>query len=119
MENKNKNSEHERNITNKIEDEKIPDSLLYPPSEDIYNKLEKEADISPDDITKMKVPVDESITGLNEKSFEDDMSGADLDVPGSELDDAQERIGNEDEENNYYSIGGDNHNDLEESRDEI
>jgi hypothetical protein len=33
---------------------------------------------------------------------------------GSELDDAQEEIGSEDEENNHYSIGGDNHNDLEE-----
>jgi hypothetical protein len=32
----------------------------------------------------------------------------------SELDDKQEEIGSEDEENNYYSIGGDNHNDLEE-----
>jgi hypothetical protein len=29
-----------------------------------------------------------------------------------ELDDKQEEIGSEDEENNYYSIGGDNHNDL-------
>ena len=30
-----------------------------------------------------------------------------LDVPGAEIDDAQEDIGNEDEENNYYSLGGD------------
>jgi hypothetical protein len=29
-------------------------------------------------------------------------------------DDAQEEIGSEDEENNHYSIGGDNHNDLKE-----
>jgi hypothetical protein len=32
---------------------------------------------------------------------------------GAELDDKQEEIGSEDEENNYYSIGGDN-NDLED-----
>ncbi|HRZ97777.1 MAG TPA: hypothetical protein P5084_09475 [Paludibacter sp.] len=38
-----------------------------------------------------------------------DLSGSDLDVPGSELDDAQEEIGSEDEENNLYSLGGDNH----------
>jgi hypothetical protein len=38
----------------------------------------------------------------------------DLDVPGSDLDDEQEDIGSEDEENNFYSIGGDDHNDLEE-----
>lgn len=37
------------------------------------------------------------------------MSGDDLDVPGAELDDKQERIGSEDEENNYYSLGGDKH----------
>jgi hypothetical protein len=38
-----------------------------------------------------------------------------LDVPGAELDDADEQIGEEDEENNYYSLGGDDHNDLEEN----
>ena len=37
-----------------------------------------------------------------------------LDVPGAELDDEDELIGEEDEENNYYSLGGDNHDDLEE-----
>ena len=42
--------------------------------------------------------------------------GSDLDVPGSELDDQQESVGSEDEENNYYSLGGDNHNDLEEDK---
>ena len=41
--------------------------------------------------------------------------GSDLDVPGAELDDLQESLGSEDEENNYYSLGGDNHNDLEEN----
>ncbi len=44
-----------------------------------------------------------------------DFSGNDLDVPGSELDDEQESVGSEDEENNNYSLGGDNHEDLEES----
>ncbi len=44
--------------------------------------------------------------------------GEDLDVPGSELDDSDEQIGEEDEENNYYSLGGDDHNDLEEDRGE-
>jgi hypothetical protein len=37
-----------------------------------------------------------------------------LDIPGADLDDANEEIGEEDEENNYYSLGGDDHNDLEE-----
>jgi hypothetical protein len=44
------------------------------------------------------------------------MSGSDLDIPGSELDDGQEKIGKEDEENNYYSLGGDHHNDLDEDK---
>lgn len=45
-----------------------------------------------------------------------DFSGKDLDVPGSELDDDKEEVGSEDEENNSYSLGGDNHEDLEEPR---
>lgn len=52
-----------------------------------------------------------------EQSDEDDLTPFDLDVPGAELDNEDELIGEEDEENNYYSIGGDNHNDLEESED--
>jgi hypothetical protein len=36
-----------------------------------------------------------------------------LDVPGSELDDMNEQIGEEDEENNYYSLGSDNNDNLE------
>ncbi|CAN5214919.1 hypothetical protein BH09BAC3_BH09BAC3_26070 [soil metagenome] len=51
---------------------------------------------------------------LKHRSRPVDFSGKDLDVPGSELDDAAESTGSEDEENNSYSIGGDGHNDLEE-----
>jgi len=59
--------------------------------------------------------VDEDGDPLNEEdSINDDMSGKDLDVPGSEDDDADENIGEEDEENNYYSLGGDNHEAQEE-----
>jgi hypothetical protein len=52
---------------------------------------------------------------LNEKDFEEDMAGGDLDIPSSELDYAMEAIESEDEKNNHYGIGGDNHNDLEEN----
>lgn len=100
----------------KSDENKVPDSLLYLPSEDIYNKFHKESDINPEDISKKKVPVEiNNKTEWNEKDFEEDVSGDDLDVPGSELDDEQEQVGSEDEENNHYSIGGDNHNDLEEN----
>jgi len=44
------------------------------------------------------------------------VSGDDLDVPGAEDDDTNEEIGEEDEENNYYSLGGDAHEDLEEDK---
>ena len=47
---------------------------------------------------------DEEGARLNE-SF--DRTGGDLDVPGAEQDDADEDIGEEDEENNPYSLGGD------------
>lgn len=36
-----------------------------------------------------------------------DFAANDLDIPGEELDDAQERRGSEDEENNHYSLGTD------------
>ncbi len=88
---------------------------IYPPSEDIYQQFKEESDLNPENLSKNKAPNEEE--GLpNEKSFRDDMSGNDLDVPGSDLDDRQENIGSEDEENNYYSLGGDNHNDLDEDR---
>ena len=44
---------------------------------------------------------DDEGTPLNEKI---NLSGSDLDVPGSEDDDADEKIGEEDEENNSYSL---------------
>jgi len=51
---------------------------------------------------------------LNEESFNRNISGSDLDVPGSEDDDLDEETGEEDEENNSYSLGGDNHDDTPE-----
>ena len=44
---------------------------------------------------------------LNERGFGEEQTGADLDVPISEADDANETIGKEDEENNSYSLGSD------------
>ena len=56
---------------------------------------------------------------LNEKgSLNMDMTGEDLDIPGSSADDADEVIGEEDEENNYYSLGGDLHENQEENKGE-
>jgi hypothetical protein len=91
----------------------LPGYPTYPASEDIYSQGKEEKEISPEDISSIKD--NEELGVNNEKDFRTDSSGSDLDVPGSELDDAQEEIGNEDEENNYYSIGGDNHDNLEEN----
>jgi hypothetical protein len=87
----------------------------YPPTEDIYGKYQKERDLNPEEPSKTK-----KFAGKpgekNTKDYSDDLIGDDLDVPGSEDDDL-EQLGDEDEENNYYSLGGDNHNDLEEDGD--
>ena len=86
---------------------------LYPVSEDIYSKFQREDNTT--ERVRFKRPRKvRSVETPNEKDFEDDISGSDLDIPGTELDDKQEEIGSEDEENNYYSIGGDRHNDLDE-----
>jgi hypothetical protein len=44
---------------------------------------------------------------LLERTDDVDFAGEELDVPGSELDDDQERLGSEDEENNPYSTSDD------------
>lgn len=89
----------------------------YPDSEDIYSKLKEEKNIDPEDISKLKESSENSKAGKNnEEDFAEDESGSNLDVPGSELDDEQEKAGNEDEENNYFSLGGDDHNDLDEDK---
>jgi hypothetical protein len=51
---------------------------------------------------------------LNEKDSFNAISGSDLDVSGAEADDTDEEIGEEDEENNPYSLGGDDNSANEE-----
>lgn len=51
---------------------------------------------------------------LNEASFGEEQSGSDLDIPASEADDSNENIGEEDEENNSYSLGSDSNDDIVE-----
>lgn len=110
MENENKIS---KNKTVENSNKVYPANVNYPPGEDIYAQSKEETEIDPENISKTKESTDYS--KFNEKTFNQDKSGSDLDVPGSELDDEQENVGSEDEENNGYSLGGDNHNDLEEN----
>ena len=114
MKNAEKNNSKEPN-----DESNVPDFLNYPSSEDIYRQGQKEEDIDPSDPTKMKQTADvESSTDPKELDFNSTQTGKDLDIPGAELDDDMENVGSEDEENNYYSIGGDNHEDLEENKGE-
>ena len=83
-------------------DEKYPEIKPYPASEDIYNNAEEEEDIDVDDLTKHKRR-NEKPDALNEKTFDEDMTGEDLDVPGNADDESDMGNGKEDEENNYYS----------------
>jgi hypothetical protein len=97
------------------DDNSLPADLLYSPKDDIYNKGKREENIDPDDQSVID-PTREVEGKGNEKDFNEDKSGDDLDIPGAELDDPDEKVGEEDEENNYYSLGGDNHDNLEESK---
>ena len=56
---------------------------------------------------------DEDNAGMKRSNNKDKSLDDGLDIPGAELDDVNEEIGEEDEENNYYSLGGDEHEDLE------
>ena len=94
----------------------LPGYPLYPASEDIFNQNQVVENIDPEDISKIKEPIKTDVDKNRELAFEDDVSGTNLDVPGSELDDDDEAIGSEDEENNYYSLGGDNHDNLEKDK---
>ena len=95
----------------------LPGYPFYPAGDDIFRKFKEEENVNPEDISKTKELSENEHAGkYNEKNFSDDVSGGDLDVPGSELDDAQEIIGSEDEENNYYSLGGDGHSGLDEDK---
>lgn len=73
--------------------------------------LQKSANDMPGDDENLREAALDSTDGdgtpLNEGSFDRNITANDLDIPGADLDDADEKIGEEDEENNDYSLGGD------------
>ncbi|MBI2283050.1 MAG: hypothetical protein HYU71_05025 [Bacteroidetes bacterium] len=73
--------------------EPLPGNPVYPAKDDIYSRGDKEP--------------------LQEESDSEIDQG--LDIPGAELDDANEIIGEEDEENNYYSLPDDTNNAIDEN----
>jgi hypothetical protein len=109
-----KENKNKKPISSGTEQHSFPDYPIYPSSEDVYSKF-KEEDINLDLNVKESA---EKPGKMNVKDFKEDPTGNDLDVPGAELDDEQEKIGSEDEENNYYSLGGDDHENLDEDKGE-
>lgn len=58
-----------------------------------------------DDEARKSIVLDNTDNDGELLNVQNDASGDDLDIPGAELDDADEATGNEDEENNAYSWG--------------
>lgn len=93
----------------------------YPKSEDIYNKYEEEEEIDPNDTSKEKFYAGNNADRQQEL---DKIVGKDnlrtkaqgLDVPGpySNEEEDEDSTEIEDEENQFFSLGGDRHEDLEE-----
>ena len=83
-------------------------------TEEISSELDgvSESDVTKEDLEALG-PVDLSMDMgededlLKHRTRPVDFGGQDLDVPGAELDDDDEAIGEEDEENNSYSLDGD------------
>lgn len=85
------------------------------------DSVSEDSDVTPDEITALDRTAENMDTDDNENLYRSELddtdfdgeklnedinvSGDDLDVPGSEDDDADEEIGEEDEENNSYSMG--------------
>jgi len=89
-----------------LDQPEYPDYHEYPEGEDIYSKG-KETEIDPEKLAerpaKAENGAEEDILKKNPHQILNP-----VDTPGSELDDTLEETGNEDEENNYYSLGSDN-----------
>lgn len=100
--------------------EVLPSQDIVAEDNDDQLKIDNKSDLTKEDREALG-PKDLSLDMNDDEQLKHrtepvDFAGTDLDIPGAELDDASETIGSEDEENNSYSLGGDNHEDLEEPR---
>lgn len=103
-----------------ISSDEEPEATGEPDEDDVTEEAEDDADVTEDEKIALE-RTEQMDTQDNENLFEselddtdedgerlnegEDFSGDDLDVPGEEEDDADEAIGEEDEENNAYSSG--------------
>ncbi|MEJ7739168.1 MAG: hypothetical protein WKF97_17215 [Chitinophagaceae bacterium] len=92
------------------------DADVTPAELTMLQRLDEDMPTSDDTRLREAALDDEDLEGepLNEGSLATDVSGADLDVSGTDADDAGEAIGEEDEENNTYSLGDDRNDDVTE-----
>jgi hypothetical protein len=119
MKEKDENGNLSARQENRKENRNLEGYPLYSTGEDFYSKFEEDKDIDPENISiAEESPENEEISPDTTIDSKKEKAQDNLDVPGAELDDAQEGVGSEDEENNYYSIGGDGHDDLEEDKGE-
>jgi hypothetical protein len=84
---------------------------LYPEEEDIYMKAKKDRKLNPDEVTSLGLPKGPA----NKQSLSEDLLGENLELLEVEPDE-EVLLGIDDEENSYYSLGGDDHINLEENR---
>jgi hypothetical protein len=99
----------------KEQDKDFPGYKHYPANDDIYNREKEETDLDPEDPSHKKAP-NLDPNEKNEKDFNNSMTGDDLDIPGNEDDESSVGDGHEDEENNYYSLGGDDREKIDEDQ---
>lgn len=101
-------------LKEEIGDVPANNELNNTPGEDVEIVMGTEADVTAEDLKLLNAEGEMPGTGLDETDEDGDLlneeAGADkigdaLDIPGAEVDDADEEIGEEDEENNYYSLG--------------
>lgn len=88
--------------TSKAPSNRDMDSDVSREERDLLKKTDRPETEETRDLDRLALDKTGSERDTNEKSNPFDM-GEDLDVPGAELDDAEENIGEEDEENNSYS----------------
>lgn len=88
---------------------------LYPETEDIYSKFKKEKRIETEHESKLKVK--EFVGSGNDKDYIDDITWSELDIPEIESVDVGDVPDIDDEENDYFSLGVDDHIDPEENQD--
>lgn len=92
--------------TDKTQQQEDNDAMITPAEKQFLDQAFTDDATSEDDSNLRRSELDNTDDDgelLNEKSGADDLSGDDLDIPGASDDDADEEIGEEDEENNGYS----------------